>query len=278
MRCATSMPRPIFIGDLVLMSAPATGIHGVRTITLFNCLVSSLSFWQSPSDKIGDDGFSRPFAAYKRDFVQRHEGLSLLILESKDPDADFRAANIAGSDTMRFEREGKCPDGSTVKVSFSLAFADDAAVPEIHFATCQQRYPQNFRNLAFQRHANSVTGIAGVVVVAEQPDMQRNFVETFTGTKTARINGGFTIVTPRGEIDVLKPAAFVHRFGVTSPDVSLGARLAVLRFAVADPRLLEGVREQAGISGLFAGNATVIGPGDAMGAVLVFEPAAQESG
>src|SRR5262249_17842573 len=193
--------------------------------TLFNCLVSSLSFWQSPSDKIGDDGFSRPFAAYKRDFVQRHEGLSLLILESKDPDADFRAANIAGSDTMRFEPEGECPYGSSVNVSFSLAFADDAAVPEIHFATCQQRYPQNFRNLAFQRHATSVTGIAGVVVVAEQPDIQRNFFETFTGTKTARINGGFTIVTPRGEIDVLKPAAFVHRFGVTSPDVSLGADL-----------------------------------------------------
>jgi hypothetical protein len=231
-------------------------------------------------DKIGDDGFSKLFAAYNRDFVQRHEGLSLLILESKDVDADvaaFRAVHIAGSDKMRFEREGKRPDGSTAKVGFSLAFADDAAAPEIHFATCQQHYPQNFWNPAFQKHANSVIGIAGIVVVAEQPEMQRNFFENFTGARAARVGDGFTIVTPRGAIDAITPAAFVHRFGVTSPDFSHGVRLAALRFAVADPGLLEGVPEQAGIAGLFAGNATVIGPGDAMGAVLVFEPAAQEA-
>ena len=229
-------------------------------------------------DKIGDDGFSKLFAAYNRDFAKRHEGLSLLILESKDSDADvaaFRAARIAGSDNMRFEREAKRPDGTTVKVGFSLAFADDVAAPEIHFATCLQHYPQNFWNPAFQKHANSVTGIVGVVVVAEQPDTQQNFFENFTDSRTAKARGGFTIVTPRGTIDVLTPAAFVQRFGVRPPDVSQGARLAALRFSVADPGLLEGVPQQAGIAGLFAGNATVIGPEDAMGAVLVFEPAAQ---
>jgi catechol 2,3-dioxygenase-like lactoylglutathione lyase family enzyme len=231
-------------------------------------------------DKIGDDGFSRLFAAYNRDFVQRHEGLSLLILESKDADADvaaFRAAHVAGSDKMRFEREGKRPDGSTVKVGFSLAFADDETAPEIHFATCQQHYPQNFWNPSFQKHVNSVTGIAGVVVVVEQPDTQLNFFENFSGVKAARTDSGFTIVTPRGVIDALTPAAFVRRFGVRSPNVSRSARLAALRFAVADPGLLQGVPEQAGIAGLFAGNATVIGPEDAMGAVLVFEPAVQEA-
>jgi catechol 2,3-dioxygenase-like lactoylglutathione lyase family enzyme len=103
-------------------------------------------------DKIGDDGFSKLFAAYNRDFAQRHEGLSLLIVESQDADADV--------------------------------------------------------------------------------------------------------------------AAF--------PDVASGARLAALRFDVADPGLLEAVPEQAGIAGLFAGNATVIGSEDAMGAVLVFEPAARK--
>jgi len=227
-------------------------------------------------EKVGDDGFSRLFAAYNRDFAKRHEGLSLLIVESKDPDADvaaFRASRISGSDKMRFEREGKRPDGSAVKVGFSLAFAENALAPEIHFATCQQHYPQNFWNPAFQKHANSVTDIAGAVVVADKPDLQRDFFENFTGAKSASIDGGFTIVTPRGAVDVQTPAAFVHRFGVSPPDVSRGARLAALRFAVADPGLLQGVPEQAGIAGLFAGNATVIGPADAMGAVLVFEPA-----
>ena len=110
--------------------------------------------------------------------MQRHEGLSLLIVESQDADADaavFRSAGIAGSDKLHFEREGKRPDGSTVKVGFSLAFADDAAAPEIHFASCQQHYPQNFWNPAFQKHANSATGIAGAVVVTERPDMHQDF-------------------------------------------------------------------------------------------------------
>jgi hypothetical protein len=97
----------------------------------------------------------------------------------------------------------------------------------------------------------------------------------FVGAKAIRLDGGFTVPTPRGEIDVLGPAAFVHRFGVTPPDVASGARLAALRFAVADPGLLEGVPEQAGIARLFARNAMVIGAEDAMGAVLVFEPAAR---
>jgi catechol 2,3-dioxygenase-like lactoylglutathione lyase family enzyme len=231
-------------------------------------------------DKIGDDGFSRLFAAYNRDFLKQHEGLSLLIAESTDPDGDvaaFRASRISGSDKMHFEREGKRPDGSTVKVGFSLAFADNVLAPEIHFATCQQHYPQNFWNPAFQKHANGVTDIAGVVVVADKPDLQRNFFENFAAAKSTTIDGGFTVATPRGAIDVQTSAAFIQRFGVTPPDISRGARLAALRFAASDPGLLQGVPEQAGIAGLFAGNATVIGPGDAMGAVLVFEPTGQKA-
>jgi hypothetical protein len=40
---------------------------------------------------------------------------------------------------------------------------------------------------------------------------------------------------------------------------------------------LEAMPEQAGIAGVFAGNPTVVGSGDAMGAVLIFEAAAREA-
>ena len=70
---------------------------------------------------------------------------------------------------MKFEREGKRPDGSTVKVGFSLAFARDGKAPQIGFATCQQHFPENFWNPAFQQHPNTASGIAGVVLVAENP-------------------------------------------------------------------------------------------------------------
>jgi catechol 2,3-dioxygenase-like lactoylglutathione lyase family enzyme len=225
-------------------------------------------------DKLGSDGFSILFGAYNRDFIQRSEGLSVLILESKDArvdESEFHAANILAVPTMRFEREGKRPDGATVKVGFSLTFAEDKAAPNIRFTTCQQHYPGNFWNPAFQRHANSAAAIAGVVAVAERPERHARFFEIFAGGQSTMVDGGFTIKTPRGVIDMLTPVVFTHRFGTTAPNVSDGPRLAALRFAVNDIGLLEAVPEQAGIAGICGANPTVIGPGDAMGATLIFE-------
>jgi len=227
-------------------------------------------------DKLGSDGFSRLFGAYNRDFLKRGEGLSLLILESRDAAADaaaFRVAGIAASEVMRFEREGRRPDGSAVKLGFSLAFAEDRAAPDIHFATCQQHYPENFWNPAFQKHTNSVTGIAGVVVVAAEPPRHLDFFETFAGAAAASVDGGFTFATPRGSIDLLTPTAYTARFGVAAPNLARGPRLAALRFAVAQPSLLQAAPELAGMAGLYVGSPTVIGPPDAMGATLVFERA-----
>ncbi|AXK79867.1 VOC family protein [Pseudolabrys taiwanensis] len=226
-------------------------------------------------DKLGDDGFSKLFAAHNRDFIARGDGLSLLILESADAAADeaaFRKAGIAGSPAMRFEREGKRPDGTTVKVGFSLAFADDQAAPDIHFATCQQHFPENFWNPAFQQHANGVKAVAGVVAVARDQDVHRRFFEDFTGAPATSIDGGFSIVTPRGVVDVLTAAAFLHRFGVKAPEMRGGLWLAALRFFVADAAPLQALPELAGLGGLYAGNPAVVGAEDAMGAVLVFEP------
>lgn len=226
--------------------------------------------------KLGDDGFSNLFGAYTRDFVARHEGLALLILESQDARADeaaFRAAGVPASDVMRFEREGKRPDGSPVKVAFSIAFAEDKLAPDIHFATCQQHYPENFWNPAFQTHANGVTGIAGVVVVAEAPAQHRAFLEIFAGAPARQDENGFSVATPRGVIEVATPDAFTRRFGVKAPDLSRGARLAALRFRTTDADLIQAGPDFMGIAGLYAGNPAVIGAEDALGAVLVFEPA-----
>jgi catechol 2,3-dioxygenase-like lactoylglutathione lyase family enzyme len=231
-------------------------------------------------DKLGNDGFSILFGAYNRDFIQRGEGLSVLILESEDARADedeFRAAGVLAMPTMRFDREGKRPDGVTVKVGFSLTFAEDKAAPNIHFTTCQQHYPENFWNPAFQRHANSAVGIAGVVAVAERPEHHARFFEVFAGGPSTAVGDGFTIETPRGTIDMLTPAAFTQRFGVRPPNVSGGPHLAALRFTVNDMSLLEALPEQAGIAGMSPGNPTVVGPADAMGAVLVFGLAVGEA-
>src|SRR5512138_3885237 len=66
-------------------------------------------------EKIGSDGFSVLFARFNQSFLARREGLSLLILESRNARADaaeFKTAGIAASEAMSFEREGKRPDGT----------------------------------------------------------------------------------------------------------------------------------------------------------------------
>lgn len=207
-------------------------------------------------DKMGSDGPSVMFGVYNRDFVARGDGLSMIVLESQDADADvaaYGAAGIAASEKMRFEREGKRPDGSAVKVAFSLAFAQDKAASDIRFFTCQQHYPENFWNPAFQKHHNGVTGIAGVVMVADDPARNKSFLLAFTGADGASADGdGYRIDLPRGAIDVVTPASFTVRYGVSPPDTMRGQRLAALRFTLA------------------AGRSAAVVP--ALGAALVFEP------
>jgi len=215
------------------------------------------------------------FGAFNRDYLAHDQGLSMLVLEGGGAsDAEeFRAKGIGDFALYEFEREGSRPDGTSVKLSFALAFASDPAMPRAGFFTSFQHYPEKFWNPKCQVHANTSKSVAGVVLVAQDPAGHANFLSTFAGVDVADTTPtNLGIRTPRGDIEVLTPGAFVQRFGVAAPDVSHGARLAALRFSVADASLLTGIPGEAGIAGLYAENITVIGHEDAMGAVLVFEP------
>ncbi len=230
-------------------------------------------------EKLGNDGFSALFGTFNRIFLKRHEGLSLLLLESRDAVADaaaFRAAKIGVSDAMHFEREGKRPDGSTVKVAFSLAFARDARAPAIGFAACQQHFPENFWNPAFQQHPNTANGVAGVVLVAENPTDHHIFLSAFTGVRDlSATSSGITASTPRGDVKVMDPAAFRGHFGTEPPDISQdasqGARLAAIQFRVRDRAALTAALNAGGIASSSRMSSTIVAPATTMGATLVFD-------
>jgi catechol 2,3-dioxygenase-like lactoylglutathione lyase family enzyme len=226
-------------------------------------------------DQLGSDGFSTLFGAFNGAFLERGEGLSLLILESADARADadaFRAAGIAASDVMRFEREGRRPDGSLVKVAFSLAFAEDRQAPAIHFATCQQHHPENFWNPDLQHHANSAQAIAGVVMVGADPQAHGRFIESFSGLRARRDGAdALSAVTPRGELTVMTPALFRATYGTEPPPTEQGARLAAMRFAVSDIAAAEDALATGEMAYAAGPDRIVVGPQPAMGATIVFE-------
>ena len=226
-------------------------------------------------EKLGTDGFSNLFGRFNQSFLSRHQGLSILLLESGDAAADaaaFKSAGIAASDAMKFEREGSRPDGSMVKVGFSLAFARDAEAPEIGFATCQQHFPQNFWNPTFQQHPNTASSVAGVVLVAENPTDHHIFLSAFTGVRDLHAtSSGVTATTPRGDIKVMDPVAFRSHFGTEPPDISEGARLAAVQFRVREQAALVAALQAGGIEFALQMGQLIVPPDIAMGATILFE-------
>jgi catechol 2,3-dioxygenase-like lactoylglutathione lyase family enzyme len=214
------------------------------------------------------------FGAFTRDFLARGEGLAMLVLEGKNAEADvdaFRRAGIGDFAPFRFEREGRTPDGRAVKLGFSLAFARDPLAPDTCFFTCQQHYPENFWNPAFQAHANGASAIGAIVLVAENPSDHHIFLSAFSGVRDLHsTSAGVTVETPRGAIQVMDPAAFRLHFGVSPPDVSAGARLAAATFIVRDVAALRALLGKAGIAAREHMGRIVVGPEAALGATLAF--------
>ena len=214
------------------------------------------------------------FGAFARDFLVRGQGLAMLALQGRGaPDAaEFRDGDLGDFELFEFAREGRRPDGTPVKLAFSLAFARDPQSPEAAFFTCLHHYPENFWNPDFQKHPNGASAVAGVVLVADNPSDHHIFLSAFTGERDLlATSAGISIKTPRGEIQVMKPDAFHDRFGTMPPAVQNGARLAALRFAVRDLDVAQELFSRANLPAQKRMGGVIVGPDTALGATLAFE-------
>jgi catechol 2,3-dioxygenase-like lactoylglutathione lyase family enzyme len=214
------------------------------------------------------------FGAFARDFLARGQGLAMLALQGRGaPDAaEFRDSGFGDFELFEFAREGKRPDGTSVKLAFSLAFARDPKSPDAGFFTCLHHYPENFWNRDFQKHPNGASAVAGVVLVADNPSDHHIFLSAFTGERDLlATSAGISIKTPRGEIQVMTPDAFHNHFGTSPPAVQNGARLAALRFAARHLDAAQDLFSRANLSVHERIGRLVIGPDAALGATLAFE-------
>ncbi|WP_029005166.1 VOC family protein [Azorhizobium doebereinerae] len=215
------------------------------------------------------------FGAFNKDMLARRgEGLSMLALEGSDPAADkaaFDAAGVGGFDLFDFARTARRADGAEVEVGFSLVFARDPIPSDAGFFTCMQRKPENFWSPQMQRHANGVTHVIGVVLVADSPADHASFIDTVSDCTPRRATDGWYVAqTPRGAIDLMTPALFTERYGVPAP-AGEGLRLAAVRFSTPGAAdLRRGLAARRMLEEQIQGIA-VIPPRAAMGATLVFE-------
>jgi catechol 2,3-dioxygenase-like lactoylglutathione lyase family enzyme len=226
-------------------------------------------------EKLGNDGFSEHFGCYHRDFLAQREGLSCLVLESTDADADqaaFARDGIARSGHLTFSRAGTRPDGSAMTVGFSLVFARDPLSPDAAFAVCRQHTPDAFWNAAAQAHANTARAVLGVVLLAENPTDHHAFLAAYTGVRELHATSvGVSAATPRGLMEIMDPTAFRDRYGVASAIEGAGMHLAAVRIGVADRAATARCLQAGGVVHVNDRDRLIVAPTHAMGATLVFE-------
>ncbi|MHC8493364.1 VOC family protein [Thalassospira sp. SM2505] len=133
--------------------------------------------------KIAETDLSAPFsfAVYNRDYLRHRQGMSMLALQSRDAEKDredFIAAGAAVPPVFHFERDARTPDGDTVGVAFSLAFANHPLLRNAVTFVCQHRHPpQNFYFPQYQSHANGAKAIGKVMLSHWAADAVRDFYE-----------------------------------------------------------------------------------------------------
>ncbi|NNE82897.1 MAG: VOC family protein [Alphaproteobacteria bacterium] len=150
------------------------------------------------------------FGAHNRAALAEREGLSMLVFAGDDARADvasFAAKGVPTYAPFDFERQARLPDGKSVTVAFSLAFATSPDLPNMAFFVCQNRAPEYFWKPAFQSHENGALGIRAIYLSSRDPDRDAAFIgKMFDGEITAVAGGQHVACGAQQEVRVLTPA------------------------------------------------------------------------
>ena len=177
----------------------------------------------------GLDQFS--FAAFNRDYLERHDGFSMLVFDSEDAHADldnWRAAGLHTYPRFEFARPAKMADGREVTVGFSLAFVSNPAAPWLGTFACQHFMPEYFSQPSFQAHVNTATTVHDIWISGPRAQGLARYFETIVGSQAMRKPGRIDIPTSAGTIVLADPGAFEASFGVPPPHPGDGPHLAGL--------------------------------------------------
>jgi catechol 2,3-dioxygenase-like lactoylglutathione lyase family enzyme len=215
------------------------------------------------------------FGAFVSDYLAEREGLAMLVLDSRDAAEDaqlFAQAGIGAFEPFFFERHGRRPDGSETQVAFTLAFARDPEAPGVGFFVCQQHYPENFWNPAFQQHPNGATALVGAAMAAPDPERHRGFLAAFTGAEPTSPSGAdLSFRLSRGRLDVTTPDDAAEAYGSVDVDPQR-ACLVAFSVEVPDIKRQAGALSAEGIPFQRFGTRLVVPSSAAFGVAIAFDP------
>ena len=216
------------------------------------------------------------FGAFNAAYLERTEGMSMLVFASSDArrdHAEFVQRDLDTYEPFDFSRTARLPDGQEVTVAFSLAFVTHAQMPNAAFFVCQQHAPQHFWKPEYQRHANGADAIKRVVMAADRPAELAEFFSRLTEPSAVTGGGGaLRIALPRGEITVLTPARFRADYPASgSFGNGEGPRFAAFTIGIEDLSAVEALLQERGIPHRRKDGRLQISAEHAYGVVIEFE-------
>lgn len=229
---------------------------------------------RSVADAAARDG--NVFVARDRAFRNHlgDEGFSALVFGTTDAEADdrrFHNSSISAGNMLEFSRPFVDAQGKADTASFRLAFAAEAASPDIFFFACERVNAPKIDRSALEKHANGVSGLGGVVAVAVGQSEHSDFLQQLTGAEAIGDDAsGFAIDAGNGTILVVDAEAAKSRYGIAAP-AGNGLQLAAVIFGVADLAVAEKLFKANAISYERRDDRILVPPAAGQGATFVFE-------
>lgn len=182
---------------------------------LDGCFLEVLSVTE-PEDIPPARGNNFSFGAFNQAFLEKRQGMSMLVMDSADEVADrdeFTRKNMHLYEPFTFQRIAKLPGGKEATVGFSLTFTDTPALDGLAFFTCKQWRPDLFWKPDYQSHANGATLISDVFIVTEDIESAGKFLSDLADAPISRDDeDAKSVATTRGHLSVLMPDTFDARF------------------------------------------------------------------
>lgn len=147
--------------------------------------------------------------------------------------AAWTSAGLNPEPILAFDRAVEVA-GKTERAAFRVVRLPHQARPGVGLFVCEHLTPQFVYRPEWRNHANGVTGLTGVTIVAADPLAYEAAAVRVFGRELVRREGtGMSVALGTAPISYLDPAAFARRFPGTTPGRK-GDHAAVVGLKVRD--------------------------------------------
>ena len=221
-----------------------------------------------PQDIVEHTAEDFSFSAFNRDYLARHEGFAMMVLDSSDAAsdrADWAAKGLKTYAPFTISRQALLPDGQEVTVGFALAFTRLSGAPWLGLFACQHFRPDYYQQPQFMSHRNGARYVMDVWITGPGALALADDLSAIVASAARREDPERIVIPARhGDIVLASEGQFRAAFGCAPPHPQDGPHLAALTIACGEPvRMARGLTQQIG-------NRVVVPPSIGFGTAIGF--------